>query len=79
MSGVEILPNHKSALMTYSLQPEQIAFFPPVYSGCQKGPRKYLPIPLVLAGNGFVRVPQVIYPYIRVLGYTCGLCSPDTG
>jgi hypothetical protein len=26
-----------------------------------------------------IGAPQVIYPYIRVLGYTRGLCSPDIG
>ena len=50
-----------------------------VFMGTKKVPGNYHLTSWFRWGMVFVRVPQVIHPYIRALGYTCGHCSPDIG
>ena len=50
-----------------------------VFMGTKKVPGNIYLSPWFLREMVILKVPRVIHPYIRVLGYTCGLCSPDIG
>ena len=79
MSGVEILRNHMSALITTRVLSVRISGLPDVFYGHTKVPGSLHLTPWFLREVVILKVPRVVHSYIRVLGCTRGLYALDIG